>query len=90
MTKLTPEQAGLFYMDKKDQPFFTNLVQSMSNDAIIAMELIADNAVETFRDLMGPTEVSRAVAEAPNSLRAKFGTSAEKNAIHGSDSGKSQ
>lgn len=35
---------------------------------------------------MGPTNSLKAVEEAPNSIRARFGTDGTQNATHGSDS----
>lgn len=50
------------------------------------MELIAENAIDKWRSLIGPTNTQTAKAEAPESLRAYFGTDGTKNAVHGSDS----
>lgn len=58
----------------------------MSSDWIIGLELIRENAVKKWRDVMGPTDPNKARAEAPNSLRARFGIAGPKNSTHGSDS----
>ena len=58
----------------------------MSSDVCIGTELIADNAIAKWRQLIGPTNTQKAKEEAPNSLRALFGTDGTKNACHGSDS----
>ena len=50
------------------------------------MELVAENAIQKWRTLIGPTNTQKAKEEAPNSLRALFGTDGTKNAVHGSDS----
>ena len=50
------------------------------------MELVADNAIDKWRETIGPTNTQKAKAEAPGSLRALFGTDGTKNAVHGSDS----
>jgi nucleoside diphosphate kinase len=50
------------------------------------LELVKDNAVEEWRKLIGPTNTEVAKRDAPNSLRAIFGTDGTKNAVHGSDS----
>lgn len=50
------------------------------------MELVAANAVSQWRQLIGPTNTVTAKAEAPQCLRANFGTDGTKNAVHGSDS----
>lgn len=50
------------------------------------MELVADNAIDKWRALIGPTNTLAAKQEKPDSLRAYFGTDGTKNAVHGSDS----
>ena len=50
------------------------------------MELVADNAIDKWRALIGPTNTLAARQEKPDSLRAYFGTDGTKNAVHGSDS----
>lgn len=50
------------------------------------MELIGNGAVASWRSLIGPTNTETARAQAPQSLRAQFGTDGTKNAVHGSDS----
>lgn len=52
------------------------------------MELVANNCIKKWRDLIGPTKIQVARAEAPNSLRALYGTEGVRNACHGSDARK--
>jgi nucleoside-diphosphate kinase len=52
------------------------------------MELVAEGAIAKWRKLIGPTNCQVAKQEAPNSLRALFGTEGVRNACHGSDSRK--
>lgn len=58
----------------------------MSSDFVVAMELVSDDCIAKWRGLIGPTNCHVARAEAPNSIRALFGTDGTKNAVHGSDS----
>lgn len=58
----------------------------MSSDFIVGMELVGDNAIKRWRDLLGPTNTQVAQESAPTSIRAKFGTDGTRNACHGSDS----
>ena len=83
MTRLTPSQAEQFYAVHKDRPFYKTLVEFMSSGPIIAMVLEGDNAVTSYRSLMGATDPSKAE---PLTLRKEFGTSVDRNAVHGSDS----
>lgn len=42
-------------------------------------------AIASWRALIGPTNSDKARADAPQSLRARFGTDGTQNACHGSD-----
>ncbi|XP_066521683.1 nucleoside diphosphate kinase 7 isoform X2 [Hoplias malabaricus] len=86
MTKLTGKQAADFYMEHQSKSFFNNLVQFVSSGPVIVMELMGDEAVSMWRKVLGPTDSSVARKDAPESLRAQFGTDGTKNAGHGSDS----
>ena len=82
-TKLTPELAGKFYEVHKERPFYKDLVSYMSSGPIVAAILEKDNAVESFRNLIGATDPAKA---APGTIRNLFAKSIEANAVHGSDS----
>eukprot|EP00826_Nyctotherus_ovalis_P050183 TRINITY_DN612_c0_g2_i12.p1 TRINITY_DN612_c0_g2~~TRINITY_DN612_c0_g2_i12.p1 ORF type:complete len:282 (-),score=71.56 TRINITY_DN612_c0_g2_i12:268-1113(-) len=82
MFKWTPEQVQGFY----DKSASIDLVNFMSSDVIVGMELIGDGAVEKWQEVMGPADSAVAKSVAPKSIRALFGTDALKNAVHGSDS----
>ena len=53
---------------------------------IVVLVLTKQDAVSSWRDLIGPTNASRAKQEAPQSLRARYGTDQTRNALYGSDS----
>lgn len=82
-TMLTPEQAKKFYEVHKDRPFYNDLVNFMSSGPIVAAILEKENAVEAYRNYIGATNPEKAE---PGTIRALYGTSLEKNAVHGSDS----
>jgi nucleoside-diphosphate kinase len=82
-TKLTPEQAGLFYDIHRERPFFGELVEFMSSGPIVAAILEKDNAVADFRSLIGATNPANA---AEGTIRKKYAASVGENAVHGSDS----
>ncbi len=86
MSRFNRNTAEQFYSEHKDKPFFPNLQQFITSDVVVGMELVGDNAVQQWRSLIGPTNTMTAKAEAPNSIRAQFGTDGTKNAVHGSDS----
>lgn len=59
-TKLTTETAGLFYAVHSTRPFYNDLVKYMSSGPIIAAIIEKDNAVESFRKLIGATDPAKA------------------------------
>jgi nucleoside-diphosphate kinase len=83
LTKLSSEKAGEFYAIHKERPFYGELVQFMSSGPIIAAILEKENAVTSFRDLIGATNPAQA---SEGTIRKLFATSVGENAIHGSDS----
>ncbi|XP_061593588.1 nucleoside diphosphate kinase 7 [Cololabis saira] len=85
MTKLTWSQAADFYVEHQSKPFFNEMMQFMSSAPVVAMEVIGDEATSVWRRLVGPADPPVAQREAPQSLRAQFGTDGIKNVVHGSD-----
>jgi nucleoside-diphosphate kinase len=83
MVKLSEEKAGEFYAVHKERPFYGELVTFMSSGPIIAAILEKENAVESFRTLIGATNPAQA---AEGTIRKQFATSVGENAVHGSDS----
>lgn len=80
--RLSKAQAEGFYHVHKERPFFGDLVSFMTEGPIVAMVLEGENAIQRWRDLMGPTNAEQAPAD---TLRGEFGTNIERNATHGSD-----
>jgi len=83
LTKLSSEKAGEFYAVHKERPFYGELVQFMSSGPVIAAILEKENAVTSFRDLIGATNPAQA---SEGTIRKLFATSVGENAVHGSDS----
>ncbi|MCX8649185.1 nucleoside-diphosphate kinase [Gilliamella sp. B2776] len=83
MVKLTQEQAEGFYAEHQNTPFFANLIKFMMSGPIVVQVLQGENAIERYRQLMGPADLSKATA---GTLRADFATNVRENAVHGSDS----
>ena len=79
---LTRSQAEGFYYVHKERPFFSSLVEFMSEGPIVPMVLEADNAIEKLRIVMGATDPAKADS---GTIRKEFATNIERNAIHGSD-----
>jgi nucleoside-diphosphate kinase len=83
MLHLSKDKAGEFYAIHRERPFYGELVEFMSSGPIIAAILERENAVDTFRKLIGAT--NPAAAE-EGTIRKLFASSVGENAIHGSDS----
>lgn len=69
-----------------DKPFYPKLENYMLSSEVVLMILEGANAVEKLRELMGPTDSTKAPK---GTIRGEFGTDITYNAIHGSDSAKS-
>ena len=82
-TRLSAEKAGEFYAIHKERPFYGELVEFMSSGPIIAAILEKENAVTSFRTLIGATDPAKAD---PNTIRKLYAASVGENAVHGSDS----
>tara|TARA_B100001013_G_scaffold241625_1_gene149201 strand:+ start:2035 stop:2436 length:402 start_codon:yes stop_codon:yes gene_type:complete len=80
---LTIEQAEKFYAVHSDKPFYKDLCNFMASGPIVVQMLEGENAVELYRKVMGVTNPDKAEE---NTIRKKFATSIQENAVHGSDS----
>uniref|UniRef100_A0A8C3K374 NME/NM23 family member 8 n=1 Tax=Calidris pygmaea TaxID=425635 RepID=A0A8C3K374_9CHAR len=81
---LTREMAAQFYKDHTGKPFFEELVNCMTEGPSVVMILTKENAVEEWRQLMGPTDPKVAKETSPESIRAQFAQDILCNAVHGS------
>ena len=80
--RLTEGQAQGFYAVHKERPFFHDLVKFMTEGPIVVSVLEGEGAIAKNRDLMGPTDSTKAE---PGTIRGDHGTDIERNAAHGSD-----
>jgi nucleoside-diphosphate kinase len=83
MMHLTEAQARAFYAVHKERPFYNDLVAYMTSGSVWPMALERDDAVSSLRQVMGATNPADADE---GTIRALYGESIERNAIHGSDS----
>lgn len=83
MVHMTREQAERFYSVHKEKPFFQDLVGFMTSGPVMVQVLEGDEAVARTRTLMGATDPQKAD---PGTIRANWGSTVERNAVHGSDS----
>ena len=82
ITRLAPGDAERFYAVHRERKFFPDLVRFMSSGPVFVGVLEAEGAIVRWRDLMGPTDSTKAPK---GTIRGEFGTDVEQNAVHGSD-----
>jgi UMP-CMP kinase family protein len=83
---LTPERARTLYAKHEGESFFEEYVAYMSSGPVWALVLSRVAAIQTWRTLMGPDDVSKARKERPSCLRALHGQDGMRNGTHGSES----
>jgi len=81
--RLTREEAQRFYAVHEGKPFFKPLIEFMTSGPIIVMVIGGHGSIERWREVMGATDPAKAKY---NTIRRDWGTSIEKNVVHGSDS----
>jgi nucleoside-diphosphate kinase len=79
---MTQQQAEGFYAVHRERPFFKDLVRFMTSGPTIVQVLEGEGAIAKNRQVMGATDSKKAEA---GTIRQKFGTDIENNAVHGSD-----
>ncbi|CAL8263882.1 unnamed protein product [Lota lota] len=82
--QLSPEQCSEFYAEHYGKLSFPSLTVFMSSGPIIALALARNNAIAHWKAIIGPAHGARATHH--ECLRAKYGTSDLRNALHGSES----
>ena len=82
LVKIADAQARAFYAVHKERPFFPDLVKFMTSGPAVVMAIEGENAIARYREVMGPTDSTKAPA---GTIRNKYGTNIERNAVHGSD-----
>ena len=81
-TLLTEEIASDFYKEHAQKPFFTELVEFIISGEVVVQILEGEDAIKSYRSLMGSTNPEEAQE---GTLRKLFAESLSKNAVHGSD-----
>ena len=82
MVRLAEAQARAFYAVHKERPFYNDLVRFMTSGPAVVMAIEGENAIARYREVMGPTDSKKAPA---GTIRNRYGTDIERNAVHGSD-----
>jgi nucleoside-diphosphate kinase len=83
LVQATPATAERHYAVHKGKPFYDSLLKFITGGPTIAVVLEGREAVAVVRQLMGPTDGTKAP---PGTIRGDFALSVQNNLIHGSDS----
>ena len=81
--KLSKKEAEAFYGVHKERPFFNSVVEFMTSGPVQVQVLEGENAVASYREIMGATNPEDADE---GTIRKLFAESIEANSVHGSDS----
>ncbi|HKA86365.1 MAG TPA: nucleoside-diphosphate kinase [Haliangiales bacterium] len=82
LVRMSRAQAEAFYAVHRERPFFPDLVKFMTEGSVVVQVLEGEDAVARNREIMGPTDSRKA---GPDTIRGRYGTDIERNAVHGSD-----
>ncbi len=82
MKRLSRLEAEGFYDVHRDKPFFSELVDFMTQGPVMIQVLEGENAIARNREIMGATNPEKA---AEGTLRKLYASSIQNNAVHGSD-----
>ena len=80
---LTIMQAGVFYAEHAERPFYGELCEFMASAPVVLQVLEGEGAIAKNREVMGATNPADAAA---GTVRAEFAQSVGENSVHGSDS----
>jgi nucleoside-diphosphate kinase len=83
MEHLTEESAKKFYEVHRERPFYGELVEFMTSGPCIPMVLEKEDAIAALRNFIGATNPAEA---AEGTVRKRYATNIQNNAVHASDS----
>lgn len=83
MVHLSKGDAEKFYSVHKAKPFFRKLIDFVTKDRIVAIELEGENVIKRVRSLIGMTDPKKAEK---GTIRGKYGLDETVNTVHASDS----
>lgn len=82
MMTLSSELLAEHYSHIADKPFFPSVVEFMQASPVVALALQGDNVIGRVRDLLGPTDSTKAEK---GTIRGDFGVDMQTNVCHASD-----
>ena len=83
MIQLTPAKLREHYAHVAEKPFYPEIEEFMSSRPVVVAALRGDDIVAKVRDLLGPTDSTKAPK---GTIRGDFGTNMMVNVVHASDS----
>jgi nucleoside-diphosphate kinase len=83
MLQLDSAKLREHYAHVADKPFFPEIEEFMGSRPVVVAILKGENAVARVRELLGPTDSTKAPA---GTIRGDFGTDMMVNVVHASDS----
>ena len=86
MLAMTNELVREHYAHIADKPFFPEVVDFMQSSPVVAIALDGENVIDKVRDLLGPTDSTKAE---PGTIRGDHGVDVMVNVAHASDSAES-
>lgn len=55
MLKMTEEMVGMLYPEHIPRPYFGAMVQFLTSDVVIGIEVVGENSIEALKRVAGPT-----------------------------------
>lgn len=86
MTRMTQNEVEALYKDHVKKSFFQSLSKYMQSGPVVLCVVEGKDAIKEARKLAGATDPSKASVD---SIRSRYGTDKQRNAVHVSDSIKS-
>ena len=83
LIQMSDQLAKTFYSIHKGKSFFDKLIKYMTSGSVVALVLEKEDAVASFRQLVGTTDPNTA---ADNTIRKLYAIDKSFNSVHGSDS----
>jgi len=83
MLEMSNELLHEHYAHIASESFFPNVIEFMTSSPIIAMALEGEDVIRRVRELLGPTDSTKAD---PGTIRGDLGVNTKSNVCHASDS----
>lgn len=79
---LSKEESEYFYNEHKNKPFFRSLINFISNSKVVVLCLSGQECIRKIRKIIGNNDPKFAL---DGTIRRKYGSDIEANAVHASD-----